>query len=74
MRRSEFDRAVAEEFGPQGGALITDLFLSVLGDRTAAQALDAGVPPRDVWLALCEETDVPPERRYGVGRLEPRRR
>jgi len=26
-----------------------------------------------VWLALCEETDVPRERRYGVGRLEPRR-
>jgi hypothetical protein len=74
MRRSEFDRAVSEEFGPQGGALITDLFLSGLGDRTAAQALDAGVPPRDVWLALCAETDVPPERRYGVGRLEPRRR
>ena len=30
--------------------------------------------PREVWLALCAETDVPPERRYGVGRLEPRRR
>ena len=25
-------------------------------------------------LALCAETDVPMERRYGVGRLEPRRR
>ncbi len=74
MRRSEFDRAVADEFGPQGGSLITDLLLSALGDRTAAQALDAGVPPREVWLALCAETDVPPERRYGVGRLEPRRR
>ncbi|HCU77696.1 MAG TPA: DUF3046 domain-containing protein, partial [Microbacterium sp.] len=33
----------------------------------------AGVPPRDVWLALCAETDVPAQRRYGVGRLEPRR-
>jgi hypothetical protein len=74
MRRSEFDRAVAEEFGPKGGALTTDLFLSALGDRTAAQALKAGVTPREVWLALCAETDVPPERRYGVGRLEPRRR
>ena len=74
MRRSEFDRAVAEEFGPQGGALVTDLFLSAMGDRTAAQALGDGVAPREVWLALCAETDVPPERRYGVGRLEPRRR
>jgi hypothetical protein len=73
MRRSEFDRAVVDEFGPQAGVLTTDLSLSQLGDRTAIQALDAGIPPREVWLALCAETDVPPERRYGVGRLEPRR-
>jgi hypothetical protein len=32
------------------------------------------VPPRDIWLALCEDADVPAERRYGVGQLEPRRR
>jgi hypothetical protein len=74
MRRSEFDRAVAEEFGAQGGALTADLVLSALGERTAAQALDAGIPAREVWLALCAEMDVPPERRYGVGRLEPKRR
>ena len=53
---------------------MSDLVLSAVGDRTAADAIDAGVPPRDVWLALCAETDVPIERRYGVGRLEPRRR
>ena len=73
MRRSEFDRAVTDEFGPRGGALLVDLVLSDLGDRTATQALDAGVPPREVWLALCAETDVPLERRYGAGRLQPRR-
>lgn len=74
MRRSEFDRAVRDEFGPQAGSLIVDLVLSAVGDRTAVQALDAGIPPRDVWLALCAELDVPIERRYGVGRLEPRSR
>jgi hypothetical protein len=74
MRRSEFDRAVADEFGAQGSTLIHDLVLADVGGRTAVEALDAGVPPRDVWLALCVETDVPAERRYGVGRLEPRRR
>lgn len=74
MRRSEFDRAVAREFGIRGDALITDLVLTACGDRTAAQALAAGVPPREVWLALCVATDVPPERRHGAGRLEPRRR
>lgn len=74
MRRSEFDRAVADEFGACGGSLMTDLVLTSVGGRTSADALAAGVDPRDVWLALCEETDVPAERRYGVGRLDPRRR
>jgi hypothetical protein len=73
VRRSEFDRAVSDEFGPLGAALIDDLVLSPIGGRTAVQALGAGVPPREVWLALCAEADVPEERRYGAGRLEPRR-
>lgn len=73
MRRSEFDRAVADEFGGGGRTLVTDLVLTGVGDRTAAEALAAGVPPREVWLALCVETDVPTERRYGVGRLEPKK-
>ena len=74
MRRSEFDRAVRDEFGPQAGALTVDLVLSKVGDRTAVQALDAGIPAREVWLALCAETDVPLERRYGVGRVEAKSR
>lgn len=73
MRRSEFERAVVAEFGARAGALMSDLVLPTLGDRTAKQAMDAGMPPREIWLALCAETDVPPERRYGAGRLEPRR-
>ena len=74
MRRSEFDRAVADEFGARGGSLMTDLVLSAVGGRTPTEALSAGADPRDVWLALCAETDVPLERRYGGGRLDPRRR
>lgn len=73
MRRSEFLRAVDDEFGARAAMLTTDLVLDALGNRTAAEALDAGVAPREIWLALCAETDVPAERRYGVGRFEPRR-
>ncbi|WP_313354851.1 DUF3046 domain-containing protein [Microbacterium sp.] len=73
MRRSEFLRAVDDEFGGRADSLVHDLILSTLG-RTAREALDAGVPPRDIWLALCDETDVPATRRYGVGRLDPRER
>ncbi|GAA5025491.1 DUF3046 domain-containing protein [Microbacterium fluvii] len=73
MRRSEFERAVRGEFGSRSAALLTDLVLPAVGGRTAAEALEEGVPPREIWLALCAETDVPPERRYGVGRLDARR-
>ncbi|MHC2999195.1 DUF3046 domain-containing protein [Microbacterium sp. HJ5] len=73
MRRSEFERAVRDEFGTYGSSLISDLVLTRAGGLTADQALNAGYSPRDVWLALCEEMDVPGERRYGVGRLEPKR-
>lgn len=73
MRRSEFDRAVSEEFGAQSGHLLTDLALTGCGGLTAASALAAGEPARDVWLALCEEMGVARERRYGVGRMDPRR-
>lgn len=74
MRRSEFLRAVDAEFGGRGSSLVSDLILTQLAGRTADQALDAGVPPRDIWLALCAETDVPQERRHGAGRREPRKR
>ncbi len=73
MRHSEFDRAVSDEFGGSGRALVEDLVLTAVDGRTAREALAAGVPPREVWLALCAETDVPLARRHGAGRLDPRR-
>ncbi len=74
MRRSEFERAVDDEFGAQSVALLSDLTLEPLGHRTAREALADGEPPRSVWLALCAAADVPAARRYGVGRLDPRER
>jgi hypothetical protein len=74
MRRSEFLRAVDAEFGGRASSLVSDLVLTQMGDRTAAEALAAGVPPREIWLALCAEMDVPLERRHGAGRMEPRKR
>jgi hypothetical protein len=73
MRRSEFHRAVESEFGDRSDSLVADLSLSALAGRTAAEALAAGVAPREVWLALCAQTDVPVQRRHGAGRLEPKR-
>lgn len=40
-----------------------DTVMSALGGRTAAEALAAGVPPRQVWAAVAEALDVPPKDR-----------
>lgn len=73
MTRSEFLRAIADEFGEAyGRSLVRDLVLTPLGERTADEALTAGSAPREVWLALCSAMDVPRERWYGAGRPEPK--
>lgn len=73
MTRSEFLRAIADEFGEAyGRSLLRDLVLTPLGERTAEEALLAGVSPREVWLALCAAMDVPRERWYGAGRPQPK--
>ena len=75
MRLSEFWLAVSDEFGDAYGRVLTrDLVLGELGGVTADEALSSGRDAREVWLALCTAMDVPPERRYGVGRQDPRKR
>lgn len=71
MKVSEFHRAVADEFGAFGRVLVRDTVLVALGNRTADAALAAGVPAREVWLALCRAQDVPRERWHGAGLAEP---
>lgn len=64
VRITQFRRAIVEEFGQvRGQTLATDHVLSALGGRTANEALDAGVPAKQIWVALCEEFGVPVERR-----------
>ncbi|MFE4195491.1 DUF3046 domain-containing protein [Paenarthrobacter sp. NPDC056912] len=55
-----------DEFGAgYSRVLANSLVLAGVGGRTAVEALAAGHTPRDVWLAMCEVQDVPPERRLG---------
>jgi len=63
---SDFWVLVDGEFGAaQGRALVRDHVVGTLGHRTAEQALAAGVDAREVWFALCDDLQVPPERRWG---------
>jgi hypothetical protein len=74
VRLSEFWLAMADEFGEAYGRVIAhDLVLAAVGGLTAEQAIAAGVPPREIWLALCDVQDVPLNRRYGVGQREPKK-
>jgi hypothetical protein len=40
-----------------------DHVFSVLGGRSAVDAIEAGVPVRRVWLAVCDEYEVPKKER-----------
>jgi hypothetical protein len=74
VRLSEFRIAVSDEFGEAYGRVVTgDLVLGAIGGLTAEQAIKAGVPVRSIWLAICEASDVPRERWYGVGQREPKK-
>lgn len=71
MRYSEFWELVTDVFGPIGRTLVADQVLTVLDDRTGAQALDDGVEPREVWWALCDAMEVPAADRWGSDRRRP---
>lgn len=73
MKLSEFEVALAEEFGAFGRVLRRDTVIVALGNRTPDEALAAGVPTREVWFALCAAQDVPPQRWHGAGRPKPAR-
>jgi hypothetical protein len=66
VRHSEFWQLLDDEFGPAYARTVArDLVLDGVGGRTAEQALAAGARPREVWVALCDATEVPAERRWG---------
>jgi hypothetical protein len=63
---SHFWTLMDDEFGAAyAGSLARDHVIGALDNRTVVQALADGVPPRQVWEALCDEMDVPRERRLG---------
>jgi hypothetical protein len=73
VRKSEFARAIVDEFGEGYGRVVTrDVVLATLGNVTADEAIARGDEPRDVWLALCDIENVPVARRHGVGLPKPK--
>ena len=75
MRMSDFWRLMDDEFGAAyAHSLARDHVLGALGNRTPMQALESGVKPREAWLALCADMDVPSERWLGKELRNPRKK
>ena len=73
MTRSEFLRALSDEFGGvMAHSVSRDVIIGALGNRSAMEALDGGMEPKVVWGALSEAMDVPVTRRHGVGLIDPK--
>ena len=67
MRRSEFAELADHVFGPVLARTYTqDLVLEEIGGRSAAEALEHGVPVRAVWNALCDAMEVPDSARWEI--------
>ena len=64
VRLQDFWSRLREQFGPmRAESVARDHVFGSLGGRSAVEALDAGLPVRRVWLAICEEFDVPRKER-----------
>ena len=60
MRHTEFWARMEQHLGDGYARVWADQFVMAdLGGRTAQQALDAGVPPKQVWAAVWQALELP---------------
>ncbi len=65
MRESRFWFLMEGEFGAGYAHVLADSLVLSQYQKTAKAALESGVSPRDVWDAVCDQQDVPVDRRLG---------
>ena len=64
VRLQEFWSRLDGQFGSMRAQSVSrDHVFAALGGRTAVDAIEAGVPVRRVWLAICDEYEVPAKER-----------
>jgi len=60
MRHTEFWDRLDHALGPAWSRSWAELFvIGELGSRTAVEALDAGVAPKQVWAAVWRALELP---------------
>jgi len=64
VRHTEFWTRMEQALGPAYAHSWADMFvMGELGGRTASQALEAGVPPKEVWRAVWSALELPASER-----------
>lgn len=64
MRHTEFWSRMESALGPAYARSWAEQFvIGELGERTVAEALDAGEPPKAVWGAVWRALGLPPSER-----------
>ena len=61
MRHTEFWARMEEALGPAyARSWASQQVISALGGRTVMEALDAGMPPKQVWREVWRVLELPP--------------
>jgi hypothetical protein len=64
MRHTEFWARLDHALGPASSRSWAELFvIGDLGGRTVVEALDAGLPPKQVWAAVWQVLELPESQR-----------
>ena len=64
VRLQDFWTRLSKQFGSmRAESVARDHVFASLGGRTAVEAIEAGLPVRKVWLAICEDYDIPQKER-----------
>jgi hypothetical protein len=65
VRLTEFWERMETRFGKiYADSVARDQVIGYLGNRTVREALAAGEPAKDVWLAVCEHFEIPVSDRH----------
>ncbi len=66
MTLSRFQELMQDEFGDFAAVVLSDTRLDLLRDRTPKELIALGEEPREIWLAICTQLNIPKERWLGI--------
>ncbi|GAB3188150.1 DUF3046 domain-containing protein [Nesterenkonia suensis] len=65
MQLSRFWFLMEGEFGTRYAHVLAGSLVLTGHQKTASEALASGVSPREVWEAICQQQEIPDDRRLG---------